>query len=96
MVKGQSLEFQTELAKVVRREIISHEGVKRNCFRIESHGVTAWSDDSGLIVRQEVELPLLGKWIMLDEPYDQQMRREAVSQFRDPHESPDVGDLDDL
>lgn len=96
LVKGQSLEFQTELAKVVRREKISHEGTKRDCFRIESHGVTAWAEDSGLILRQEVELPLLGRWIMLDEPYDQQMRKDAVSQFRDPRESPDVGDLDDL
>jgi hypothetical protein len=95
LVKGQSLEFQSELARVTRRELVSHQGGKRECFRIETRGATAWADDSGLILRQEVSIPVLGHWTMLDEPFDHEARREALDQFRHEPYSPESEEMDD-
>jgi hypothetical protein len=96
LVKGQTLEFTSELAKVTRKETISHQGDKRDCFRIETRGATAWADASGLILRQEVSIPVLGRWTMLDEPFDPEARKVAVEQFRHEPYSPEPEEPEDL
>ncbi|GJQ25746.1 MAG: hypothetical protein HBSAPP02_07780 [Phycisphaerae bacterium] len=82
LLKGEAMEFQTELARVTRREQQSINGVELECYRIETRGAIAWADDEGRILRQEVTLPFLGKWILLDEPYDAAARRAAMTLTR--------------
>ncbi len=69
IMKG-SLDFQSALVRVTRRESIEHQGRSVECFRIETDATVAWADDSGRVLRQEVRIPLLGTWILTDEPFD--------------------------
>jgi hypothetical protein len=78
----QRPEFNMSLATVTGRETIDHRGRPVECFRIEAQGSVAWADDTGRVVRQEVRLPLLGRWVLTDEPYDRDARRAAIAMIR--------------
>ncbi len=77
LLQGGDVELATQLVNVTRRERIDHAGESVECFRIETDDTTAWADDSGRILRQELQIPLLGKWIMTDEPFEPNARRRA-------------------
>lgn len=77
LIQGESLEFTMQLVTVTRRETIQHQGEAVTCFRIETDGATAWADDSGRVLKQEVHIPFLGTWILLDEPFDAQAQKHA-------------------
>lgn len=77
LLQGGDVELSTRLVRVTRRQRINHDGQTVDCFRIETDDTTAWADDSGRILRQEVRIPLLGTWIMADEPFDANARRLA-------------------
>jgi len=77
IIKSESLEFRTQIAKVTGRRAIRNGGRTIECFRIQTPSAVAYADDSGLVVRQEVQLPLGGRWILTDEPYDPAARRAA-------------------
>jgi len=80
LIKNQSLEFHTELANVARMETIEHDGRMVECFRVETSSAVAWADSGGHVLKQEVQIPLMGRWILLDEPVDKGARR-AVTPF---------------
>lgn len=81
-----ALSFTTQIAKVVGREIIVHNGENVDCFRIETNGSVAWADQGGRVLEQEVDVPLLGKFHLNDEPFDNRMYREATSSI--PEKNP--------
>lgn len=86
LLKSQSLEFTTQLVRVTRREMIEHAGRAVECFRIETDGTVAWADDDGRILRQEVQIPFLGKWVISAEPFDEpsyERAKTAIGQLRD-------------
>jgi hypothetical protein len=70
LVRSQSLAFQTELAEVKRMETIEHAGRLEECFRVETPTATAWVDKAGRVLKQEVIIPLIGKWTLVDESVD--------------------------
>lgn len=78
LIKNQSVEFQTQLARVTRRETIQVDDGMVDCFRVETPTATAWADENGKVLKQEVRLPLIGTWTLLDEPYDKESRLNAV------------------
>jgi hypothetical protein len=82
MLKGDSFPFQEELVRVTGREQIRHQGGVHECFRIESTGTIAWTDNSGRVLRQELAMPLLGKIVLTDEPYDRPAHNAASASFR--------------
>jgi hypothetical protein len=86
--QGKSPDLKLQLVTVTGREKIKHGDKEVECYRVETDGATAWADDSGLILRQEVRIPLLGKWTLTDEPYDMVARRAAITQVRDPDNAP--------
>lgn len=79
VIKGGNIEFKTQLVTVTAKEMIEHLGRGIECFRIETEGATAWADDTGRVVRQEVLIPILGKWVLKDEPFDQALWRAATA-----------------
>lgn len=79
VLQDQALEFKTQLATVVARERIRHRGKSILCFRIETDGAVAWVDRAGCVLRQEVSVPLLGRFILTDEPFDRAARAEALA-----------------
>lgn len=77
MLRGSGMEFRTQLVRVTARETITHRGGAVSCFRIETDGAIAWADERGRVLRQEVQVPLLGKWVIEDEPYNNRSRLNA-------------------
>lgn len=77
LIKDRSIDFQVQLARVTRREVIEHNGSNVECFRIESNGSVGWADDSGRILRQEVHVPLMGQCVLENEPFDRPARTAA-------------------
>jgi hypothetical protein len=71
LLRSQSLDFTTQLVRVTRRETIQHAGRAVECLRIETDGTVAWADDDGRVLRQEVRIPFLGKWVISAEPFDE-------------------------
>ena len=75
--------------RVTAREAIEHHGEDVECFRIETEQTVAWADDDGHIIRQEVTIPLLGRWTMIDEPYDDRARRSGNPRpYADENDAP--------
>ena len=86
LLKSRSLECITQLVRVTRRETIQHAGRAVECFRIETDGTIAWVDDDGRVLRQEVRIPLLGKWVISAEPFDElsyERAKTAIGQLRE-------------
>jgi hypothetical protein len=82
LLKGESFPFQEQLVRVTARENIRHHGQHVDCFRIESAGATAWADDTGKVLRQEILVPLIGKIVLTDEPYSRAAHDAAAASFR--------------
>ncbi len=82
LLRGQGPDFSMRLATVTGREAIKHAGRDVSCFRIETDGTVAWADETGRILRQEIRLPVLGRWILTDEPFDRNARRAAEEASR--------------
>jgi len=78
ILQSQTLEFSVQIAKVAGRETIEHDGRQVPCFRIETEGTVAWADDEGRVLRQEVNVPLLGRFVLVDEPFDREAWKQIV------------------
>lgn len=78
LMKNQSVEFQTQLAEVTRLESVLCQGHLIECFRVETPSATAWADKKGRVLKQEVLMPLIGKWTLIDEPVDLTARRAVI------------------
>lgn len=59
-----------ELVRVTGKETIRHGGVDREVFIVQARSVKAWVAPAGDVLRQEVNLPLVGRLTLLDEPFD--------------------------
>lgn len=81
-LQSQTLEFNTQVATVTARETIAHAGERVSCFRIETEGTVAWADDEGRVLRQEVNVPLLGRFVLTDEDFDRAAWKAAVGPSR--------------
>jgi len=78
-------EVKPVLVRVTGKEDIELEpGHVVSCFVIETHGAKAWADVNGRVLIQEVEVPLLGKLTIRDEPYDRDSRQKARQKMRHP------------
>jgi hypothetical protein len=64
------MELEPIIVQVTRTEEIEHRGRKIETFVVEGADATAWVADDGRVLRQEVQVPLIGKLVLLDEPYD--------------------------
>jgi hypothetical protein len=81
LLRTQSIEFTAQPVTVTRREAIEHGGQQVECFRIETAGTVAWADDRGRVLRQEVQMPLLGRWTIVDEPFNAVARGAAKARL---------------
>lgn len=97
LIKSGSVEFTTQLVTVTARETIVHQGRSVDCYRIEMPDAAAWADDQGRVLRQEVRLPLLGRWTISLEPFDESQLIEALRRVgrgyrgKPPERRPDGG-----
>jgi len=73
---------QTALARVTRIERLEIDGVDVETHVVETDGVRAWVDPGGRVLRQEVELPLLGNLTVVDEPFELLARERVLLRLR--------------
>jgi hypothetical protein len=59
------------LARVTGEETISHRGEIIETLVVETQGVKAWVANDGRVLRQELNVPVLGRLVVLDEPFDE-------------------------
>jgi len=71
----------TKLVRVTGVEQIEHRGAAVQAFVLEAEKLRAWVTPEGRVIRQELDLPLFGTLTLVDEPYDAEMRRQAVQQL---------------
>jgi len=83
LLNRESLQFKMYLAEVTARQTIEHLGEQVPCFRVEMPGTVAWADETGRVLRQEVELPLLGTWVLEDEPFDKAVYEAVAAECRE-------------
>ncbi len=77
-VDASSFAMDPVIVEVTGREVIEYRGVPVKAFVVEGAGATAWVDSGGRVLRQEVVVPVLGKLVLLDEPYDEDSLTEAL------------------
>lgn len=66
------------LVRVVGKEVIEHRGVPIEAFVLEAPGLRAWVGPDGQVIRQQVELPLVGTLTLVDERYDEELRWQLL------------------
>lgn len=81
-VTGIGHRFIPMLVRVVGREMLRLNGELKDCLIVESTNVKAWVDRrSGVVLIQEVTLPVGGTYTVKCEPYDETARRDASGYF---------------
>lgn len=73
LLTGTTANVRPMLVRVGGKDRIEHEGVARECFRIEADRATAWADEAGRVLVQVVDLPLIGKITVRDETFDDEL-----------------------
>jgi hypothetical protein len=89
-LQAEALVGDTELVRVTRTEIIQHRGEPVETFVVEAPRMRGWVSRDGQVLRQEVDLPILGTLAMNDEPYNAK-DYEAARQWS-PGKDPDEPD----
>lgn len=77
-LESTGLNLEPVRIEVIDRETIEHHGQLVSTYVVEGGGARAWVADDGTVLRQEVVLPLLGRLVLVDEPYDPDLRNEVV------------------
>lgn len=65
------------LVEVTGTDIIEHQGYQVETFIVEADRTRAWATDTGRVLRQIVDIPVLGKLTLLDETYNREMHKNA-------------------
>ncbi len=77
-------EFIPMVVKVVGREPVRTGGALHDCLIIESSGLKGWVDrTSGVVLLQEISVPLGGTYTIKNEEYVEMERKHAAKQFED-------------
>lgn len=74
------IETDSVLVRVTRMEIIRHGGQDVPAYRVEAPGAVAWAASDGRVLRQEVQVPLLGRLTLLDEEWNSELFRISRDQ----------------
>lgn len=69
-----TIDSEPVIVRVTGRERIEHAGGQVDAFVVDADRVRAWVGPDGLVLRQEVDMPLLGRLTLIAEPYDRDLR----------------------
>jgi hypothetical protein len=81
---GGSTRFTSIVARVTRKETIEHGGKSVECFVVETSPgqAKAWVGPDGRVCMQQVDVPMMGKMTVQDEPYKEHERERARIRVR--------------
>jgi len=80
-IDTSGLGFESILIQVTGKETISFRGRSVETFVVEGGGARAWVAEDGRVLKQMVEIPLLGQLTLLDEPFEEKTLREAIRPY---------------
>lgn len=83
---GGQLVPRTKLVRVVSKETIEIDGKKTDAFVVETEGARAWVDERGLVLRQQLDVPLIGRLVVQRERYDESALSNAKRVVSSEHE----------
>jgi hypothetical protein len=81
VMSGMGAKLIPMLVKVTRKEQVLRQGAAVECFVVETDRARAWVDERGVVLRQEVDLPIGGRISVVDEPFDAAARDAAVGEW---------------
>ena len=67
---GRGGRIEAVLVRVVGKERIEHRGKATECFRVEAPNLVAFVDAEGEVLRQQVDVPVVGTIVILEEAFD--------------------------
>lgn len=76
---GRNLAPRTILVRVVSKETIDVGDGPIEAFVVQTEGARAWVDPRGLVLRQELDVPLVGRLAVQRETYDEGSRTRAAA-----------------
>ncbi|MGD8451109.1 MAG: hypothetical protein PVJ57_04770 [Phycisphaerae bacterium] len=76
-LRNNDLLAEPILVRVTGTEMIEHRGQQLEVFVVEARRTRAWVDQQGNVLRQEIDVPLLGRLTLRDEPFDDEVFQEA-------------------
>lgn len=88
-VRDAGIDVSGVLVRVTRKETIEWSGQQVEALRVEAPNSVGWVAPDGRVLRQEVDLPLLGKVVIVDEPFNETIYRRTDTYFRDIIQMPD-------
>jgi len=71
------IDLEPVIIRVVERRTIDHAGQNVDVFVVDGGHAVAYVAQDGRVLRQEVDLPLVGRLVLLDEPFDEQSWEQA-------------------
>jgi len=77
-LKDSPVATSSVLVRVTGTQSLEHNGRVVETFRVEAEKAVAWVTSAGRVVRQEVDLPLLGRLTLIDEPFDEPAYKAAT------------------
>lgn len=83
LLPGLGSEFALEpiLVKVVRRERLERPTGPLDAFVVEAPSMTVWVADDGRVLRQQTDLPVLGRLTLESESYDHRLQQQVLDEF---------------
>lgn len=84
LTPGMKGDLQTldMLVRVTGKTKLEHNGEKKEVFVVETDSLVAFVDQDGRLLKQVMEIPLLGQVTCIDVPFDDAARRKAVIESR--------------
>ena len=92
VLTGVGRPFSPLLVRVTEKTMLHQPAGPVECFVVEAAGVTAWVDEAGVTVAQEVDVPVLGKLTIRAEALDVPYRKQALSLIENRRDGHQVGD----
>lgn len=75
---ARNMMAETLLVRVTGVERVEHHGAPVQAYVIDAEQLRAWVTPDGRVIRQELEVPLLGTVTLVDEPYDEETRQRVL------------------
>ncbi len=66
------------LARVVARQPLETRGRTVDAFVVETDTARAWVAGNGRVLRQELDLPVFGRLVLISEPFDDETRQSIL------------------
>ena len=73
---------QSIVVRVTGKEQVPYRDEMVEAYVVEAEKIRAWMTADGRLIRQEYEVPLIGRLVLIDEPFDPRLRSRVLAEAR--------------